>query len=81
MIDEKRLIEELNNTKLDIHLRTSMTPPQIVNATIEQHLEHAIDIINRQPQTDKDCSKCLDRGKCAIYDNFNIDYCSDWRME
>lgn len=29
--------------------------------------------------TDKDCSQCLDKGHCAIHDNFNIDYCSDWR--
>ena len=31
--------------------------------------------------SDKNCSKCIDKGKCAIHDNFNIDYCSDWRCE
>jgi hypothetical protein len=29
-------------------------------------------------QSDTDCSRCRDRDKCAIHDNFNIDYCSDW---
>lgn len=24
------------------------------------------------------CETCRDHGKCAIYDNFNIKYCSDW---
>lgn len=27
----------------------------------------------------KECSTCLDKGCCAIFDNFNIDYCSDYR--
>lgn len=27
----------------------------------------------------KDCGNCVNKGKCAIYDNFNIDFCSDWR--
>lgn len=41
----------------------------------------AIDIAIKslQQTADKNCSQCLERGKCAIYDNFNIDYCSDWR--
>ena len=25
------------------------------------------------------CSNCADRNKCAIHDNFNIQYCSDYR--
>lgn len=29
--------------------------------------------------SDKNCSKCIDKGRCAIYDNFYINYCSDWR--
>ena len=29
---------------------------------------------------DKDCSQCKDKDRCAIHDNFNIDYCSDWRL-
>ena len=24
------------------------------------------------------CQSCVNKGKCAIFDNFNIDYCSDW---
>ena len=31
--------------------------------------------------SDKDCSRCRERNRCAIYDNFNIDYCSDWGCE
>lgn len=31
--------------------------------------------------SDKNCSRCIDKDKCAIHDNFNIDYCSDWRCE
>ena len=27
----------------------------------------------------KECSTCLDKGCCAIFDNFNINYCSDYR--
>jgi hypothetical protein len=27
----------------------------------------------------KECSTCSDKGCCAIFDNFNIDYCSDYR--
>lgn len=27
----------------------------------------------------KECETCLDKGCCAIYDNFNIDFCSDYR--
>ena len=29
--------------------------------------------------TVKECSTCSDKGYCAIFDNFNIDYCSDYR--
>ena len=25
------------------------------------------------------CETCADRNKCAIHDNFNIKYCSDWQ--
>ena len=25
------------------------------------------------------CQSCANKGKCAIFDNFNIDYCSDWK--
>ena len=25
------------------------------------------------------CNSCAELGRCAIYDNFNIEYCSDWR--
>jgi len=31
--------------------------------------------------SDKNCSRCIDKGKCVIHDNFNIDYCSDWRYQ
>ena len=24
------------------------------------------------------CGTCRNKGKCAIFDNFNIKYCSDW---
>ena len=24
------------------------------------------------------CDTCRNKGKCAIYDNFNIQFCSDW---
>lgn len=27
------------------------------------------------------CETCRDHGKCAIEDNFNIKYCSDWRKK
>lgn len=26
----------------------------------------------------RNCQTCANKGKCAIFDNFNIDYCSDW---
>lgn len=34
-----------------------------------------------EKQSDKNCSKCINKDKCAIHDNFNIDYCSDWSDE
>lgn len=27
----------------------------------------------------KECGNCMNKGKCSIYDNYNIDFCSDWR--
>ena len=27
---------------------------------------------------EKECKHCANRGKCSIYDNHNIDFCSDW---
>ena len=26
----------------------------------------------------RNCQSCVNKEKCAIFDNFNIDYCSDW---
>ena len=46
---------------------------------IREAYEMAIEAL--QQTGDKECSRCINRGKCAIYDNFNIDYCSDWRPE
>ena len=34
-----------------------------------------------EKQSDKNCSRCADRNRCAIHKNFNIDYCSDWSVE
>lgn len=31
--------------------------------------------------SDKNCSRCVDRNQCAIHNNFNINYCSDWSVE
>jgi len=28
---------------------------------------------------EKNCLHCVEKDKCAIHDNFNIDFCSDWR--
>lgn len=39
----------------------------------------AVAISALEKTSDKKCLMCIDKGKCAIYDNFNIDYCSDWR--
>lgn len=41
-------------------------------------LDLAIDALEKQ--SDKNCSRCADRNRCAIYKNFNIDYCSDWSV-
>jgi len=30
--------------------------------------------------SDKNCSRCVDKNRCAIHDRFNIDYCSYWRV-
>lgn len=53
MIDEKKLIEDMKNTSLDVELWTSMKPHEIVSATIEAYLDHAIKIINSQPPADQ----------------------------
>ena len=45
----QQLIEELKNTSLDVELWTSMKPHEIVSATIEAYLNHAIKIIESQP--------------------------------
>lgn len=31
--------------------------------------------------SDKLCARCTHKNKCAIFDNFNVDYCSDWSEE
>lgn len=46
---------------------------------VENREAYKFAIAALEKTADKDCSQCLDRGKCAIHDNFNIDYCSDWR--
>ena len=51
-IDKQKLIEELENTSLDVELWTSMKPHEIVSATIEAYLNHAIKIIESQPPAD-----------------------------
>lgn len=61
---------------LDLDIRTGRS--QGKNRIAEAFIL-AIDSLEKT--ADKDCSRCRDRGKCAIYDNFNIDYCSDWSAE
>lgn len=43
-----------------------------------QTYSDAIDIIN-QVEAEYTCENCAEKGKCAIYDNFNIKFCSDFR--
>lgn len=38
----------------------------------------AINIIN-QIETEYTCENCVEKGKCSIYDNADIKYCSDCR--
>ena len=59
-----------------MRLRERTHPP-----TTAQQKAFTLAIPALEKTSDKECSKCIERGKCAIYDNFNIDYCSDWRME
>jgi hypothetical protein len=40
-------------------------------------LEHAIKITTETLQNIS-CENCRNKGKCAICDNFNIQFCSDW---
>lgn len=49
----------------------------------EQYSLYAIDraIAALEKQSDKNCSRCVNRNRCAIHDNFNVDYCSDWSVE
>lgn len=61
LISRQKLIEELENTSLDVELWTSMKPHEIVSATIEAYLDHAIKIIKSQPPADQwiPCSERL----------------------
>ena len=45
-----------------------------------ENCEYGMAIEALRQTADKDCSQCKDKGRCAIHDNFNIDYCSDWRL-
>lgn len=45
----------------------------------EQFESIKIAIESLEKTSDEGCSRCIYRGKCTIFDNFNIDYCSDWR--
>ena len=54
------------------------------NASIDDYecgannaLEHSINI-TAETLRNISCDTCRNKGKCAIYDNFNIKFCSDW---
>ena len=69
---EKEAMEIIND--LEIYLGRAQCKGSIIRAVIK-----ALESLEKT--ADKECSRCIDRGRCAIYDNFNIDYCSDWRIE
>ena len=52
--------------------------PKEIDYTVKETYEMAIKALRQT--ADNDCSQCRERGRCAIHDNFNIDYCSDWRL-
>lgn len=64
-----RLLSLLTQTMVDPDFE-----PQTV-AAINMGIEALINT------SDQGYSHCRERNRCAIYDNFNIDYCSDWRCE
>lgn len=45
----------------------------------DEAITMAIEALNKT--SDKLCSRCQHINICAIFDNFNIDYCSDWSEE
>ena len=49
------------------------------HAEAEKTMDLAISALEKQ--SDKNCSRCVNKNQCAIHDNFNIDYCSDWSVE
>ena len=75
MINRQKLIEELEKKYRDIAKEDDERWVWWNRA-----IYTAVHIIKDQPTADQDCSQCRERGKCAIHDNFNIDYCSDWRL-
>lgn len=46
---------------------------------IVEYYDIVIEAIDKT--TDELCARCAYKNKCAIFDNFNINYCSDWREE
>ena len=72
MIDIERAIETLKDMKgvfdTRSHKQHSLSALDLAIAALEKNLT-------------KNCSRCVDRNRCAIHDNFNIDYCSDRRNE
>lgn len=41
--------------------------------------EKAIEVLEKT--SDKLCSRCVHINVCTIFDNYDIDYCSDWSEE
>ena len=85
----------MNNAENAIELLKNMLPEKVSYANLigasscygdkyvyEEPEPYALElaISALEKTSDKNCSKCVNKSKCAIHDNFNIDYCSDWRM-
>ena len=52
----------------------------LISITESEHESVRMAIEALEKTSDKDCSRCKDKNCCSIHDNFNIDYCSDWRV-
>ena len=75
MIDIEKAINYWKQFKKEIKKLREIKP-----GTEWEEQEKATDlaISALEKLSDKNCSRCVDRNRCTIHDNFNIDYCSDW---
>ena len=71
----KEAIEQLKELRMWMAREFGVEPNELDRESIHMAIEAL------EKTADKECSRCQHRNRCSIFDNFNIDYCSDWSEE